>query len=84
MALKICNFRIYVNVFETTFLKTATQSFVFDFRSQVVQNEGFSISCISLINCFENEVTNVRYTILDNSNVLRTIIFPSSVCVVYM
>ena len=46
--------------------------------------KAFSIFCISLVNCFENEVTNVRYTILDNSNVLRTIIFPSSVCAVYV
>ena len=41
MTLKICNFRINVNIFEMIFFKRARHSFMFDFRSKVVPNEGF-------------------------------------------
>ena len=34
----------------------------------------FKIICISLINCFENEVINVRYKILDSANVSKIIV----------
>ena len=39
--LKSWNLRIYVNIAETTFFERVSQSFTFDFRSQVVPNEGF-------------------------------------------
>ena len=35
IALKTCNFRIYINIFGATFFKRVTQSFMFDFGSQV-------------------------------------------------
>ena len=41
--------------------------------------KGFYIFCISSINCFENELINFRYTILDSTNILEILIFPSSV-----
>ena len=46
---------------------------------KLFQMKAFCIFCISSINCFENEIINVRYTILDTANVLKIIIFPSSV-----
>ena len=42
------------------------------------QMKAFYIFCISSINCFENETTNVRCTILDIANILKINIFPSS------
>ena len=33
------------------------------------QMKAFCIFCISSINCFENEVINVRYTVSDSANV---------------
>ena len=42
------------------------------------QIKAFYIFCISSINCFENEATNVRCTILDSANILKINIFPSS------
>ena len=43
------------------------------------QMKTFFIFCISSINCFEIEAITVRYTILDSANVLKIIIFTSSV-----
>ena len=41
--------------------------------------EAFCVLCISSFNCVEDEVNNVRYTILDSDNVLKIFIFPYSV-----
>ena len=48
---------------------------------KLFQMKAFCFLCISSINCFENEVINVKNTILDSANVLKIIIFPSSVTV---
>ena len=36
-----------------------TQSFIFDFRSQVILNEGFLYFYISSVHCFDNE--NIQF-----------------------
>ena len=77
-ALNACNFLIYVNIFEMTILKSVTQSYMFDFGSQVVPNKGSLYFFISSFNYFENDVINVKYTLLDSA-LLQIIIFLSSV-----
>ena len=72
-------FRIYFNNFETALFRRVAQNFMFDFKSQVVPNKGFLHFSISSIKCFDSEVINGTYTILDITNVLKIIIFPSNV-----
>ena len=43
---------------------------------KLFQIKGFCILCISSINCFENEVIDVRYTILDNAIMFWRLLFP--------
>ena len=76
-----CNLQVYVSNFETTFFKSITQSSMFDYGLEVrfFQVKTFCIFHISSINCFENAVISVRYTTLDSGNVLKFIVFPSSV-----
>ena len=69
---------------QSTFFKRFTQSFMFDFGSQVVPNEGFLYFCISSIKCSENEAINVRYKILDSANILKIIIFSLSVIILIL
>ena len=45
---------------------------------KLFQMKAFCILCISSIDCFKNEVINIRYIILNNTNVLKIIIFPFS------
>ena len=42
---------------------------------KLFQIKGFCILCISSINCFENEVIDVRYTILDNAIMFWRLLF---------
>ena len=62
---------------------------MFDFGSQFVQNKlffffFFFFFCISSMNCFENEVINGKYTIVDSANVLKITNFSSSVIFVIL
>ena len=51
------NWRSAINIFETTFE-----------LHRVVPNKDFFILCISLINCFENALINVRRANLNSAS----------------
>ena len=78
------NWRYAIFEFISTFLKPPTSkelhkvSFL-NLGVKLFQVKDVCILCNSSISCFENEVINVKYTILDNANVLKIIILPSTV-----
>ena len=75
------HWRLPIFKFMSTFLRSPSSKELHKVSCLILgvklfQIKGFCILCISSINCFENEVIDVRYTILDNAIMFWRLLFP--------
>ena len=75
------HWRLPIFKFMSTFLRSPSSKELHKVSCLILgvklfQIKGFCILCISSINCFENEVIDVRYTISDNAIMFWRLLFP--------